>query len=314
MPTTNHNVTVTIDGKDRSSSLLYDALSVRVGIGNATSVADMTVEETQGYVPQPWDEVIVAVGATRIFGGYLVNRNGAGAGVGSARRVRWQLACRDWSVLLDKIIVSASYSQQTDASIVTQLINTYLVGNGFTLARVDTTSYNQSIGFDRMTLRGALNKLAGQVGAAWYIDSQKNFYWYNKWAPSRSAFDIDTASPNNTTTFDVLAGSLRRSLDDASVINRVTVYGADVQGSLRMESFVAAASGDEYEFGPLAVRPHSVVSVVASFDGYPNMLIRPPGIGYEPDAVMMSTPKNIGLPTCSPASSRRKSCSSVLRR
>jgi hypothetical protein len=265
---------------------MYDALSVRVGVGNNTSVADLEVEETAGYIPQPWDAITIAVGSTRIFGGYLTQRVASGVSTGSNKRVRWALACRDWSVLLDKIVVTASYADQTDANIVTQLFASYLTGNGFSLASVTYTKAGLTIGFDRVTMRQALNKLAEQVGASWYIDSNKNFYWFNRWAPPRSAFDIDTSAPNDSTKFDVLAGSLKRTIDDATAVNRVTVYGADIAGELVTQTFTVGITGVENSFGTLDYPVHSIASVQLNLGGTGYQTLSGDRIGYEPEAIL----------------------------
>ncbi len=288
MPTTSHSVVVTIDGVDRSSSLLYDALSVRVGVGNTGNVADLQVVESQGYVPQAWDEVLVTVNGTRIFGGYVATRTAQGLAAGSSRTVQWSLACRDWSMLLDKIIVSDQFSSMTDANIVSSLFTDYLAGNGFTLTQVQYTQAGITIGFDRITLRQALNKLAEQVGAAWYIDPLKGVYWYNRWSPPRSAFDIDTVAPNNSTTFDVLAGSFRRTIDDTRALNRIEVFGKDIQGALVSDSFSVTSAGVAQTFGPLTQPVHSLYVL----EGWTLISSSAPTtmmgsfIGYEPEAVL----------------------------
>lgn len=288
MPTTSHSVVVTIDGVDRSSSLLYDALSVRVGVGNTGNVADIQVVESQGYVPQAWDEVLVTVDGTRIFGGYVATRTATGLAAGSSRTVQWSLACRDWSMLLDKIVVSDQFASMTDANIVISLFNDYLAGNGFTLTEVQFTRAALTIGFDRVTLRQALNKLGEQVGAAWYIDSLKRVYWYNRWAPPRAAFDINTVAPNNSTTFDVLAGSFRRSIDDTKAINRVEVYGKDIQGALVSDSFTATARGSAQTFGPLTQPVHSLSKVAAwtEINALSQTTMMGTFIGYEPENIL----------------------------
>lgn len=302
MPTTNHTVTVTIDGVDRSSSLLYDALSVRVGVGNSGNVADLQVMETQGYVPQAWDEVLVAVNGTRIFGGFVATRTASGMAAGDSRTVRWSLACRDWSMLLDKIIVSDQFLSMTDANIVTTLFTDYLAGNGFTLTQVQYTRAGITIGFDRITLRQALNKLAEQVGAAWYIDPLKQIYWYNRWAPPLAAFNIDTAAPNNSTTYDVLAGSLQRTIDDTQAINRIEVFGKDIQGDLVSDSFTVTTPGVAQSFGPLTRPVHSLyilagwtlisssapTTMMGSFIGY-----EPENVLYDPSVAWTSRTRYI---------------------
>lgn len=288
MPTTNHTITVTIDGKDRSASLLYDALSVRAGIGNTGNVADLQITEADGYEPQAWDEVLVAVNGVRIFGGYVATRAASGLSTGDGRVLQWALTCRDWSMLLDRLVITnEQFFNVTDANVVRTLFENYLEAEGFDLSQVQTTRYELEIGFQRVTLRQALDKLAQQVGAGWYIDALKRLYWYNRWAPPRAAFNIDTAAPDGVRTFDVLAGSLERSIDDSKAINRVEVFGKDVQGELRTQTFAAGADLD-YGLVSLDYRVHSVQSVTAEFAGYGVTTLTGNSIGYEPEAILWS--------------------------
>ncbi len=285
MTTTNHAITVTIDGSNRTTSLLRDTLRVRNSLQNNASVADFVVEESQGYIPQAWDEVYVAVNGTNIFGGFVTNRNAMGL-AGSATRVRWSLSARDWTALFDKLIVTAWYTDRTDSAIVTSLIDTYLAGEGFTKSQIQFTQSNITIAFENLTLRQALNKLADQVGAAWTVTANKGFYWFNKWKAYPAAFNINTVSPDNSTTYTVLKDSLKRQIDDQSAINRVTVVGANLQGGYTREDFTVG--NDDRQWGPTEYAIHSFVQVtVEDTEGNTRAVFSGDQIGYEPDAILM---------------------------
>ena len=282
-PVINHSVVVTIDGVDRTSSLLVDTLQVRTSMSNNTSVCDLVVEEAQGYIPQAWDEVIVTVGGVRIFGGYITTRDVEAVSGGANVRSRWKLTARDWTVLFDKAIVTEQYSELSDNVIAWMLVAQYVYVDGVTLGRSDFTRAGISIGFERTTLRQALAKLAGQVGAAWRVDNDKKFYWFNRYSPPPAAFNIDTVAPNNTTTFAPVAGTVRRSIDDSAAINRVTVFGADLQSTARYEIFAVAQDQTEFE---LAYKPHSIAKVKCVFiNTGTSYMIGNAWIGYDPDAV-----------------------------
>jgi hypothetical protein len=183
MTTTNHTITVTIDGTNRTLLLLKDSLSTRTTMQNGSSVADFIIKDEGTYTPAAWDVVTIKVGSTQIFGGYIANRVGDTIGVGASKQARWTVTCRDWTMLFDKVIVNANYKGLTDDAIVTNLINTYVTGDGFTLTNAQTTKYNLSMGFENMTLREALNKVASEVDATWFVDAEQNVYWFNRYSP-----------------------------------------------------------------------------------------------------------------------------------
>ena len=81
-PVTNHVITVKIGGVDRSDNLLRDSLFIRSSVANGTDVAEFQIT---GITPSDWDEVTVEVDGTRIFGGYIVQRQGDSVGAGAAK-------------------------------------------------------------------------------------------------------------------------------------------------------------------------------------------------------------------------------------
>jgi len=282
-------ITVTIGGVDKTTALLAESLYIRLGINNQGTVCQFTISGAGGYVPAAWDEVTVTVDSVAVFGGYITSRDAARAGVGTSARLHWSVECRDYSALFDRLIVTAQYKSSTDKSIIGQLFTTYLSGEGFDAStNVPALAYNVSIGFQRQTLRAALNTLAKQFNCAWFVDSSKNLYWFKTFDPPAAAFDIDTESPNNSTTFDVM--DIRRRIDDTARVNRITVIGGGIRAAeVTTESFASDGSVDT--FGPLAQTPHTVVRVRLPTAQIPARLI-----GMEPDAALYydtGTPPNI---------------------
>lgn len=286
MTTVNHTWTLTIDGTDRSSLLSHDSLQARLSMQNGASVADFVMDDIGTYTPAAWDEVAIKVNGATIFGGYIANRTAETIGVSSTARARWSVACRDWTMLFDKVIVNATYTGLTDAAIAQNLINTYLAGDGFTVTDTQITRYNLTYGFENLTLRDALNKLADEVEATWYVDAAKNVYWFNRYSPPQAAFSIDT-SGTLAGYYAPRYGTLKRTIDDSSIFNRITVYGRNVQGDRVNETFVTNASGTENTF-ELDNFPHSIIRVEATFTNGREVLMGS-AIGYEPDNILYDT-------------------------
>lgn len=253
-----HTITVTIDGVDRSSLLLRDSLFVRSSIGNGTDVAEFQLRDPAGsYAPADWDEVIIAVDGARIFGGYIVQRDADSIGAGSHKRAVWQVSCKDWSVLLDRVLVNQHYRGNEDNDIVWSLFDGYLNGEGFDASsHVANLSPDIDIAVEEITLREALNQLAARVGANWHIAPNKAVYWYSPSAPAAAAFNI-SQTPNGSTTFAPLEGTLKRSIDASQIINRVRVIGSE-NASTALQTDMWTANGTDNKFGPLTKKPHSL--------------------------------------------------------
>lgn len=258
-PVTNHTIVVKIDNVDKSSILLADSLYVRSSISNGTDVAEFALRDVdQNYTPADWDEVTIDVNGTRIFGGYIIQREADSIGAGSQKRAVWRIQCKDWSILLDRVIVNKQYKLTDDSAILSNLFSIYLSGEGFDAAtNVNTVRQDVDIAFEEVALRDALNSLAVRAGANWHIAPNKSLYWYAPSAPASAAFNIDTDAPNNSTTFNVLEQSLRKTIDSSQIINRVRVIGAEAAStSLQTDTF--AANGSDSVFGPLTKKPHSI--------------------------------------------------------
>ena len=259
MPTTNHTITVTIDGVDRSSLLLADSLYVRSSVGNNTDVCEFALRDSAGsYEPLDWDEVTISINGTDIFGGYIIQRDVDSIGGGSAKRAVWQVQCKDWSILLDTKIVNEQYVESDDSAILADLFSTYLTSEGFdTSTSVSTVRADIDINFEQITLREALNDLAARAGANWHIAPNKDVYWYEPTAPAAAAFNIDTASPDDVTSFNALEGSIKRVIDSTQILNRIRIIGAEAASTV-LQTDTFAANGTDSVFGPLTKKPNSL--------------------------------------------------------
>ncbi len=257
-PVTNHTITVTIDGVNRTGFLLADTLFLRSSIGNGSDVAEFELRDPAGsYAPADWDEVKVYVNGTAVFGGYIVQRAADSIGAGAAKRATWQVTCKDWSVLLDQALVNYRYMEVNDNGVVYHLFDNFLNGDGFNASlHVANVRDDIDINFEEISMREALNELAGRCGANWHIDPEKYVWWYAPDDPPAAPFAI-SQTPNNTTTFAPLEGSLGRSVDASQITNRVRVIGSE-SASTTLQTDSWTANGTDAVFGPLTKKPHSM--------------------------------------------------------
>ena len=163
---TNHTVTVTVDGIDRSAHVVAGSVYIRQNIGNEADVASFEIWDNVGnYRPGGWDEVTIAIDGSTLFGGFVVET--AISAVDTVSGTRYAVELKDYSVLLDTVVVDKSYGTgYSDKDVVGDLFSTYLGGEGFDVTtNVTAQDTAVEIGFENVSLRRALNELAVRVGS-----------------------------------------------------------------------------------------------------------------------------------------------------
>ena len=286
MPVTNHTVTVTLNGADRTTLLRSDSLYIRHSITNDSAVADFILNGSGAYTPIGWHSVSIAIDGTTVFGGYITKRDATPIGVGSTRQINWNIQCSDWSILLDSVTLSSQYTQTSDADIITNLFSEYMSDDGFDVStNVQVVSSDIDIAFDRKTLRAALDQMAALVNAQWYIGPDKKLTWAAKDDLPAALYNIDVDTPNNTTTFDVAGDSFAYNVDETSVINRVTVFGGDDVSSERQDD--TFASDGQKTYGAFSRKVSTMWSVRYVIGGV-QQTIYTNNIGYEPGDSLVS--------------------------
>ena len=283
MPTTSHTVTLSINGQDRTSLLLRDSLYIRHSMNNDASVAEFQMKDGgSAYTPVGWHRASVSIDGTTVFGGFIVENDAVSIGVASRRQMNWSVQCKDWSVLLDRVVIDERYTEYDDYTIINDLFNTYLSGEGFITTNYVASLFNDiDISFERVTLREALNQLADRVNASWFISPDQNLHWDKYNGFGSAAFNINTTAPNGTTTFDVAYNSLRRQVDTSNVVNRVSVVGGTSSSGVRQtDTFTGDGTSDT--FGPLSQPVNSMWSLVYTI-GSTSFSTYATNIGYEPE-------------------------------
>lgn len=269
----NHTVVVTIDGVNFSGQILDSSVYVRQQVGNEGSVASFDVWDNTGqWKAGGWDTVTIVIDGATVFGGFVTGVEVSA--VDTVTGTRYSVECKDWSILLDTVTVNKAYGpydngstmvDYTDKAIVANLFSTYLSGEGFdATTNVNVQKTAMEIGFENVSLRAALNALAVRAGADWFIDGSKNLWWFNPTNPGNAAFSISSDSPNYSTSYPPLRGSVRRSVDTLNVANRIVVLGGYLD-TRTYENFTYRAGKSVYSVANKPIK--SVVQVRANTTG-----------------------------------------------
>jgi hypothetical protein len=113
---------------------------------------------------------VTTLPGSRIFGGYVDSTHRAPV-KGNLNFMR-TFSCKDYSYILNFVKVYKAYTGQTDAYILTDLLNSYFPGNYFTStgSNIASTVTIASITFYSISLLEAIRQLCGRTGAKFLID------------------------------------------------------------------------------------------------------------------------------------------------
>lgn len=281
MPTTNHTVTITINGIDRTASLLRDSLYIRTSLENKSDVAEFVLKE---FVPEDRDKVSISVNGTTVFGGYIISRTIESLGV-RPKTLFTKCEVKDWSISLDSVIVTQSFTEKSDKETIAELFDGF---NDFDAStHVNMLDADLDIEFTNVSLRESLNTLAQRVGAKWYISPDKDVYWFSPSSPSNAAFNIDVANPNGSSTFDIVNNSLQVSIDSSTIVNQVIINGGTKASETKVIDTIAA-NGTDKSFSGLTQLVDSVLFVTYTDTADNSYTVWGSFVGYAPDDRLVS--------------------------
>lgn len=213
---------VLVNGADISAQIYWPSLRVDQVLTSEVDSAIFNYKKygSKSYVPVISDEVIIYDGATKIFGGYIVQINEEN--LNSAVGLVYSITCSDYSSALDGILAAKSYANQTVAQIIANLISTY--APGFTTTNVVCTFSITKIVFNEIYLGDCIKKLADIVKYDWYVDTNKDLHFF----PS-----LTNPAPFNLTDDggNYLNNSLKRITDGTQLVNQVKVRGGESDGT-----------------------------------------------------------------------------------
>lgn len=232
------SIIVTIDGTDRTSSVVFGSLRKTDTLNQQVDSLSFNVRKygTVTFVPVLGDEVVVTKDSTTVFGGVIVRITES---LSSAQVLEYRIECADYSQYLKRQLVTERYEGQTVAYIVNDLVDNYTaVADGITNTNATSTLVIESVSFNRLTVADCLQKLADAISYVWYVDYNKDIHFFPK--------NTETAPFNLTdTSNNYIYGSLEIVEDLTQIRNSVLVQGGEiVSATTRTEEFDGDAVRD----------------------------------------------------------------------
>lgn len=187
------------------------------------------------------DEVVVDDGSSNIFAGYVLRvTKSQGKLKPGQRKLTLDCVSSSWRMAHPRALISRAYENETDQNIVISLLEAAKLRSNVdanapfwaVTGNIDQTKTGITTAFGpRATAEDAMNQLADMTGAHWFIDAANVFHWNADGSADTAPWNVDTDSPNNSTTFDVLDLQVTDSAD--AIANEVEVIGGNNGQSIK---------------------------------------------------------------------------------
>ena len=169
-------ITVKIASVDRTeyvdarSLSIIDELTSRVNSASFVFICnDIALAPIDGQA------VLIEEGATKLFSGRILTKE---EDFLNPNLLKYQVECIDHTRDLDKKLVIESYLDKTGGYIIKDIIDKYTTG--FTYVNVSDGPTITRITFDYVQVSEAITKIAETCGYQWYIDYDKDIYFFLK--------------------------------------------------------------------------------------------------------------------------------------
>lgn len=200
-----------IDGTDRTSLVDWTSIKKNETLTKSPSTLIFRIKNytSKTYQPSLNDEITLYNGSIKIFGGYIVSTSEEIDGL----LKYFSVTCNDYTLDLDRQLVSENYDSVTVNAIIADLAATYLTG--FTTTNVNCTTIIDFVQFNYITVSQCLKKLASMLGNYdYYIDYDKDIHFFqNDIVPA--PYSLSDSSANfdwNTLKYDTESGQIRNTI------------------------------------------------------------------------------------------------------
>jgi hypothetical protein len=228
------NIQIQLNGVDITKQVLFTTFKISDSINSRSNQCNFnsyTRFEVGG-------EIVVMDGLNKIFAGVVVQVTNSI----DYLRNNYAVTCKDYSIYLERKLVTERYTDKTVNEIITDLIATY--ADDFTMANVDCVRTIKSVTFNQLTIVDAIQRLAEQVNYSWYVDYNKDIHFFAR-SMEVAPFNLTETSKN------FLANSLSITEDFSQLRNNIFVVGGETETEVRSEPYVA--DGNQKQF-PLAYK------------------------------------------------------------
>ncbi|MCK4454520.1 hypothetical protein KAU51_04260 [Candidatus Parcubacteria bacterium] len=227
------SITLKDTAVDKSNLIKFQSLEVKKNLYSKSDSCFFTYRKygSRSYLPAGNSEIGIWDGATKIFGGKILNVKKKIEG----RILVYDVECKDWVDTLDKKLVTETYENMTVNAIIADIQANY--ATDFDVTNVSCTTVIEKIDFAALPVSKCLDRLAEITGYHWYVDPDKDIYFFVEGGQS-SPFDLtDTNGKYNTQ-------SLMVEDDHSQIKNKVNIQGGSIANVQVSDATSIAAYGE----------------------------------------------------------------------
>ncbi len=170
-------ISIKIAGIDRTEFIDAKSLSITDELTSWASTASfLFICNDIAIAPIAGEEVLIEENAIRLFSGRILTKV---EDFLPPNLLKYNVSCVDHTRDLDKKLVIESYLDTLAGNIIKDIINKYTT-TGFTTVHVSDGPAITKISFDHMQVSAAITKIAETCGYQWYIDYNKDLYFFLK--------------------------------------------------------------------------------------------------------------------------------------
>lgn len=250
-------ITLKINSIDRTNKVDWQSISLRQVLTKQPDELTFLIKffGAKNYRPNLGEEVELYDGATKLFGGVLVELHEEIDGLAQYLNC----VCKDYTEILDGQLVAKIYEQKTVTYIINDLLNTFATGLGFTNFNGVSPIIVDKIVFNYLPISKALEKMADYLqNFDWYVDENKDIHFYN-------TVLVPAPFSLNDTNGNYIFNSLKIKNESHQIRNEIYVRGGEIRSSsTRTDLFDGDGVKTIFVLGnKFPVKPNVFVNAVA---------------------------------------------------
>ena len=214
------NVIVKINNSDKTNLIDWESFGIEDNINEQPNLCNFTIKvyEGQNFKPMISDIVEVYDDVLKIFGGKIIRVGSSSSGDLNF----YDVEAKDYTLDLDRILVTERFDDKTGDEIVAFIVSNYLIGAGVTFANSNCPIPISVIVCDQTSISKCLTELCELLNYSWYIDYDKDIHLFAK-NDKPAPFNLSDADDNN-----YIRDSLVVDSDLSQLRNVVIIEGGEI--------------------------------------------------------------------------------------
>lgn len=256
------SIRVDLNGSNISSSVSWRNLLLVQVLTKEVDRLTFTILNTAGKsIPEVDDEIALYDGATKIFGGVVVEKNDKVVG---GVLTGYEFQCKDYSQYLDRQLVTKNYTDTAAHEVVIDIIDTFT--SGFTTTAVVSSSpklHSAKFSYEQVTR--CLTQIADQIGFDWYVDYNKVIHFFDAESVAAPFSLTDTSDNFDYKSFQQNASILQLR---NSVYVRGSEYKKPISSADALDVYIADGTQKvfpmAFQYDDLSVTKNGVLQIIGS--------------------------------------------------